>query len=366
MAENINLTLENLREAIESLTADLGQCCTSKGQDIESPPSDGEISVGEDEQFPDQTSYFEAKCSAANAIYDTIKAKVDWLRNNNVDLLAGVLGGVTTAITLALLLAGPVGWAVQLASVTVIALSTYLISHAIDFEDLQNALADVHDELVLSLFNASNATTAEVSFLAALAASSVPTTVIERDLIQIMLADDLLNLLFSPRQDVGVYQSPSPVDCGGGLLQVWSFVASGEGWSFRDDSTGTFSASAVWVSARESWEINLVGLGAPLGTAAWGTVLITGLSIAIPAGGSIQVDFGASEGSAIMSVLLKAIFSDVTEQEESIPSTSSAGTIVMTVPAAKTLSEIEFSFGKWSSSAFDLTRDAEEVRVIGT
>ncbi len=365
MAENINLTIEELNTAIVGLTADLGQCCVSKGQDIESPKSDGEISVGEDEQFPDQESYFDAKCNVSNAIYDTIKGKVDWLRNNNVDLLAGALGGVTTAIALGLLLSGPVGWAIQLASVTLIAISTFVISKALDFEDLQNALIDVHDEIVVALYNASNTATAKTSFIAELAASSVPTTDLEKDLIGLMLSNDLLNQLFGPRDDVAAYQSPSPVDCGAALLQVWSFVASGEGWSFRDDSTGAYTAAGVWNSGAEAWRMTITGPGTGPGPHARGTILITGLSIVVPAGGSVQFDHGATGDGVIGSRRIKAIFSDVTEQQFTATSTKTAGTAVMTIAAAKTIAELEISLGRNWSNPFNTTRDVEEVRVIG-
>lgn len=360
-----DMSVNQLLECICETLGTMSEQGTSEGQEIESTPSDGEISVGPDEQFPDQESYFDAKCNAANAIFDTVLAKVVWLEDNNVDIIAGVLGGVTTAVILGLLLAGPVGWAISLATSTVLGIATYLIKQAIQFDDLVDALNDVHDELVLSLFNASGTTTAKSSFLTELEASSVSTTSVDRGLISIMLATDLLNLLFSPREDVAVYQSPSPVDCGAALLQVWSFVASGEGWSFRDDSTGAYSASGAWNSGNEAWTITIVGPGTPPGPIALGTILITGLSIAIPAGGSIQFDHGATGDSVIASRKIKAIFSDVTEQEFNATATYTAGTVVMTVPTAKTIAEIEISIGRNWTVAFNTTRDVQEVRVIG-
>ncbi len=366
MAENINLTLENLRAAIEDFTEKSGQCCTSKGQDIESPPSDGEVSVGEDEQFPDQTSYFVAKCNASNAIYDTILAKVTWLKDNNVDLLAGVLGGVTTAVTLALLFAGPVGWAVQLASVTLIGLSTYLISHAINFEDLENAVVDVHSELVLSLFNSFDTTTARNSFLTELAASSVPTTVVERNLIQIILSNDLLNLLFSPRQDVGVYQSPSPIDCGTAILASWTFPTDEEGWTFRDDSAGASSASGAYNGTDLALEITMNNAGGGSKPISKGTWLKTGLSIAVPVSSSVQFDYSAPSDSINQSKHIKIIYSDMTESNKTVTGGTTAGTLVITLPAAKTINEIECSISRTTSLTNSHTSDILEVRVYGT
>ena len=360
-----DMAVEELLACICETLGAMSEQGVSEGQDIESPPSDGEISVGEGQQFPDQASYFDAKCSASNAIFDTILQKVVWLKSNNIDLLAGLLGGVTTAVAMGLLLSGPVGWAIGLASTVVVSMSTYLVKWSMNFSDLEDALNDVHDELVLSLFNAANADTARASFVTELAASSVSTTAVERGLIGIMLANDLLNLLFDPRADVVGYVSPNPVDCGVAILQVWSFPASGEGWSFRDDSDSPYSASGAWNSGAEAWTITIVGPGTGTGPRAEGTILITGLSIAIPAGGSVQFDHGATGDGVIASRKVKAIFSDVTEQELQASSTRTAGTVVMTVPAAKTLAEIEISIGRNWSFAFNTTRDVQEVRVIG-
>ncbi len=336
------------------------------GQDIEVAPSDGQVDVGPDEQFPDQESYFDAKCNASNAIYDTVLATVQWLEVNNIDLLGGLLGGMTTALAMALLISGPVGWAVTLAGVTVTGITTFLISEAIDFSDLEDALVDVHEELVLSLFNASNTLVAEDNFIAAIAASSEPTTGIERDLVRLLLSSDLLNLLFDPRQDVGVYESPSPIDCGAGLLQVWSFVASGEGWTFRDDSDGTYSASGLWLSGgEEAWEVSIVGLGTPPGPKAKGTIYIDGLAIAVPAGSSVQLDFGAGSGGLKHDKHIRVVFSDVTELEVSVLG-QPAGTLVLTIPTAKTIAEIECFTQRNEGIPFNTSIDFNEVRVVGT
>lgn len=366
MAENINLTIAELNEAISELTADLGQCCTSKGQSIESPPSDGNVPVGPDEQFPDQAAYFLAKCSAANAIYDTVKGKVDWLRNNNVDLLAGVLGGVTTAVALGLLLSGPVGWAIELAAVTVIGLSTYLISHAIDFEDLQNALADVHDELVTALYNSSDTNTARTSFLTELDASTVPTTAIEAGLIQVMLSSDLLNLLFEPRADVATYESPSPIDCGTAILALWTFPTDEEGWTFRDDSAGASSASGAYNSGDQALEITMVNAGGGSKPISKGTWLKTGLSQAVPSGSSLQFDYSKPSDDINQSKHAKIIYSDMTESNHTVTGGTTAGTLVMTLPVAKTITDIECSISRTTSLTNSHTSDILEVRVIGT
>ncbi len=366
MAENINLTLENLRAAIEDFTEQSGQCCTSKGQDIESPPSDGEVPVGPDEQFPDQASYFVAKCNAANAIYDTVLATVQWLETNNIDLIAGALGGMTTSLALGLLISGPVGWAVTIAAVTVTSIVTYLISQAINFEDLEDALVDVHAELVLSLFNASNTLTGRDAFITELAASSEPTTATERDLVRLMLSSDLMNLLFSPRQDVGVYQSPSPIDCGTAILASWTFPTDEEGWTFRDDSAGASSASGVYNGTDLALEITMNNAGGGSKPISKGTWLKTSLSIAVPASSSVQFDYSAPSDSINQSKHIKIIYSDMTESNKTVTGGITAGTLVITLPAAKTITDIECSISRTTSSTNSHTSDILEVRVIGT
>jgi len=361
-----SMAVEALLECICAATNALVELGVLAGSKVETAPSDGEISVGPDEQFPDQESYYIAKCNASNAIYDTVLATVQWLEVNNIDLLGGLLGGMTTALGLGLLISGPVGWAVTLAAVTITGITTYLISQAVDFADLEAALVDVHEELVLSLFNASNTLVAKSSFMAAIAASSEPTTGVERDLVGLMLSSDMLNLLFDPRQDVGDYQSPSPVNCGSGLLQVWSFVASGEGWAFRDDSDGTYSASGEWLSGgEEAWEITLVGVGGPNPTKAKGVIYINSLSIAAVAGGSVQMDFGPLSSGPSSSKHIKVVYSDLSEYEASVPG-QGAGTVVLSLTDPGTIETIEVWVQRAWSTSFTMTMEIQEVRVMGT
>lgn len=360
-----SMAIDDLLECICRGLSALGDQGESEGQDIESVSSDGAFSVGPGEQFPDQETYFDAKCRVSNAIYDTVLGAVVWLKDNNVDLLAGLFGGVTSGLIVGLLSAGPVGWAVVFAASVLAGLSGYLIRYSLSFSDLEDALVDVHDECVLALYNASDTQTAEGEFLTAVENSAISTTPLERGVVAIILTSDVLNQLFEPRSDVASYESASPVDCGSALLQLWSFVASGEGWSFRDDSTGGYSASGVWNSAAEAWRITIIGPGSGTGPSAFGTVLITGLSIAVPAGGSIQFDHSAPGDSIMTGRRIKAVFSDVSEQEYTAPPSSAAGTAVMTFAADKTLAEIEISTVRNWTIPFNTTRDVEEVRVFG-
>lgn len=361
-----SMAVEQLLDCICAATNALVELGVLAGQKVEVQPSDGEVPIGPDEQFPDQASYFVAKCNASNAIYDTVLATVQWLDVNNADLLVGLLGGMTTALAMGLLISGPVGWAVTLAAVTVTGITTYLISENINFGDLEDALVDVHAELVLALFNSSNTITARDAFVAEIAASSEPTTATERDLVRLMLSSDLLNLLFSPREDVGVYQSPSPVDCGTAILALWTFPTDEEGWTFRDDSAGASSASGVYEATDLALEITMVNAGGASKPISKGTWLKTGLSIAVPVSSSVQFDYSAPSDSINQSKHIKIIYSDMTESNKTVTGGTTAGTLVITLPAAKTIEEIECSISRTTSGVNTHTSNIEEVRVIGT
>lgn len=360
-----DMAVEDLLECICSALGVLGGQGESEGQEIESPQSDGEIAVGEGKQFPDQETYFDAKCRVANGVFDTMLGAVSWLKDNNVDLLAGIFGGVTSGLIVGLLAAGPLGWGVVSVGSILAGLAVYILRYTLSFQDLEDALIDVHEECVLALYNASNTSTAESEFLSAIENSAVSTTILERGMVALMLTSDVLNQLFNPRDDVANYESGSPIDCGSALLQVWSFVSSGQGWSFRDDSTGTYSASGVWESSAEAWRVTIVGPGTGTGPFAEGTVLITGLSLAVPAGGSAQFDHSATADGVISWRKIKVIYSDASEQVEQPAASKTAGTVVMTFPVAKTISEIEISFGRNWQFAFNTTRDLQEVRIFG-
>lgn len=239
-----------LQCACEGMTV-LAEKSSEIEQEIDPPPSNGDISVGPGEQFPDEAAYFSAKCSVANGIYDTVLETVQWLDDNNVDLLAGTFGGVTTGLVTALLGAGPVGWAIVLISSATAALASFLIRYAVNFFDLKEALVDVHSECVLALYNASDTSAARTEFIAAAEGATQPITPIESDLLGLLLSGKMLNQLFGPRPDVGSYESPNPINCPTSWLHTFDFTVSNGGWT--NDAThsrpfGTYSPGVGWVS----------------------------------------------------------------------------------------------------------------------
>jgi len=363
MADNINQTLEDLRDAIEGFTEKSGQCCQPKGSKTGSEPSTQQPEYGGlDDQYPDIETFFDARCNACNGIYDTILGTVDWLADNNVEWKAGLFGGLTTGLVFALLGSGPGGWAIAASGAIITGLAVWLIRETFNFTDLSTAMDDVHDELVAGLYNTSDVPTAKANFLSILGGATPTPSSAELYLVEIMLGGDLLNNILEPRSDLATYQSPDPIDCGAATLQVWPFVATGEGWAFRDDSTGSYSAAGVHVPAREAWEINLVGLGTPIGPYARGTIWIDGLSIAVGVGNSVQLDYDAPSDGVSTAKNIKVIFSDASEVTTYVSGTG-AGTLILSMTATKTIAEIECSAGRNWANAFDITIDLLEVRV---
>ena len=360
-----DMSVEELLECICATNTALVEQGTLAGSAVAEVASDGDVTVGPGEQFPDQKSYFDAKCNTANAIFDTILGMVDWLDDNDVDLLAGLFGGVTSGLLVAIAITGPMGWAWAVVGGLVTGIAGYLVRLTVNFSDLSAALGDTQDECVLALYNASDTSTAAAGFLAAAEAGSPAITSVESGLLGMFLVSDLLNNLFAPREDISQYVSPSPVDCGAAVLQVWSFEASGEAWAFRDDSDGTYSASGLWLSGgEEAWETTLVGLGTGPGPKAKGTIYIDGLSLAAQIGGSVQVDFGALSGGPSSSKHVKVIYGDLSEYEASVPGTG-AGTVVLSLTVAGTIETIETWVQRNWENAFTFSMEFEEVRVFG-
>lgn len=109
--------------------------------------------------------------------------------------------------------------------------------------------------------------------------------------------------------------------------------------------------------------MTLTGPGTGTGPEAAGTIFLTGLSIAVGVGNSVEFDHSATSDGIIAARRIKAIFSDMTEQSFAATPTSTAGTAIMSISASKTISEIEISQARNYSFPFNMTRDVLEVRV---
>lgn len=357
MALNINDTLEELIAAIELAV----ECCEAGGsrggQDVDDPElGSSDVEIGEGGQFQTQEQYNAAKCLAANAIFDQVKGQVDWLQLNGADLLAGGFGGITAGI-LVHFLAGPLGWAALAVEVVVGTLVGYLIAYNVNFSDLQQNMDNVKDDAIQALYNAGSASAAETAFIAVLAAGSPGITSVETGLVGIMLTNKMLNELFNPSPETLNYNPPDPATCTS-ALQTWTFAASGQGWTFEDQSTPPASASGVWDSATEAWKLTMD----PDGDTSWGAIYLDSLSIAVDVGNSVQADYSAPSDGNNSSVNLRVTYSDASEDLKIVGNTKTAGTITLDITASKTIAEIEARFGRqpWPSS-YD--QSVLEVRV---
>lgn len=361
-----SMGVEELLECICEGTSALVEQGAIAGQAVEAVASDGLVGVGPDEQFPDQESYFNSKCSVANAIFDTILGLVDWLDDNDVDLIAGLFGGVTSGLLVGVAISGPMGWAWALVSSLIAGLAGYIVRLSINFSDLSAALADTHDECVLGLFNASDANAAKANFIAAADDGTPAITSVERGLLGLFLVSDMVNNLFSPRDDIVSYSSPDPVDCGTAILASWTFPVDAEGWTFRDDSAGASSASGVYDGPDQSLKVTKVNAGGSGRPISKGTWLKTGLAIAVPAGAGLQMDYGPTSDGIAQGAHILVVYDDASEDERTLGVGSAAGTLVLTLPAAKTVEEIECSLSRTTSSANTHYANVQEVRVVGT
>lgn len=209
----------DLVEAINGLTAvaqTMVECCQTSSetssQDGDSTPHDGVVSVGQPgDQFPDEDAFSDAKCNAANASFDTIRDFMIVLGEQIDTIKLGF--GITSGLIALAAIAGPASWAIFGISAVVISMAYHLLTYTVDYTDMEDALDDVHSELVLALYNSTNTQTAKDDFLTELANSTPALSVPETALISMMLTSQLLNQLFEPRSDVAVYASPDPIAC---------------------------------------------------------------------------------------------------------------------------------------------------------
>ena len=360
-----DMSVEDLLECICTNLTVLSEQGANEGQDVEGPDSNGEISVGPGEQFPDQATYFNAKCSAANAIYDTVKGASDWLVDNNVDLILNLFGGITSGVTMMLIVAGPVGWAIKVVSSVVIAIAGYLISENIDFDDLSDALDDTHDEAVQALYNASDGVTARANFIEAVAAGTPAITAVEEGLLSLMLSSEALDQLFSPREDVADYTSPDPVDCGT-TLAIWTFPSDTQSWTFRDDSTANASAIGSYNASLEALKHTqeIVQGGSQRITRAVDVSPV--LSIAVTASNAVFFDFDAVSDGVVVARKITVTYVDTSEFVAVKTAHVEAGTLILDLTETGTIEKIELETSRSNgtgTTGYNFITNTLEVRV---
>lgn len=363
--------LEDVISVIQCIcnqTTVLAEKSEDTGQEVEGVLSDGDVATGPGEQFPDQETYFAAKCSVANAIFDTLRGMILWLEDNDVDLLAGAFGGITSGLLVGLALAGPVGWAWALAGSVFVGMAGYLIRYAISFTDVKDALDDTQEACVLALYNATDSLVAENNFIAALEAGSPVITSIESAFVGLMLSSEVVNQLFDPRADVAGYVSPSPIDCGAAVIQIWDFDSDVESWTFRDDSTANASATGSYNAFEEALQADQVVVAGGPGRITQAVNVSPTVALVVTPGASVQWDYSAPSDSIVVFRILTAFYTDATSEDVSRGGHTSAGTLVLTLTQSKTIETIECLTGRSngsSSTGWTFETLTFEVRVIG-
>ncbi len=266
MAVDINTTLENIKTAQDTLSTEIADLALSVGQlsqalndtieacckaqretgtsDTDSPPSDGSVSIGgPGDQFGSQQEYLDAKCLAANAIFDTYRAIADKLHTEDVQGIMGLGAGATGALFALIMLAGPVSWAIVSVAGALLSLAISLVAVALDFENIRDALDNKKTLLINGLYQASNTASAKTGFMATLATATPTLTAPELTFTGYLLTHKSLNQLFGPNEDVLSYVPPSPTVCTGAL---WT-VPHGNPTTPLDQTSIT--VNSVWVPA---------------------------------------------------------------------------------------------------------------------
>jgi hypothetical protein len=317
-------------------------------QETDPPIYEGTPPVGPGTPYPDQKAYLTAKCNAANAIYDTVSGLVDWLDDNDVELITGSLGGITSGLAIGFAVAGPLGWVWGLVSFTVVTFAGLLITSVINFADLSAALGETHQGCVQGLFNAGSVGAAETNFINAVKGATTPITSTEETLLQLMLTNELLNQLFTIRSDIAAYTSAGPIDCSGGLLISWDFDSDYEGWTFTDVSDPSCSATRSYEATNEGVKNDIVVASLPNVTGAGENKSPT-INLAVTPGAAIQADFlGPSDAPLNEGIIIKAIYTDATEEEQHSVINAPA-TVTFTLTQSKTLDYIAVWVGRSTS-----------------
>jgi hypothetical protein len=364
-----SVCLDDILVAVQCLcrqTTIVAESTEEEAGDIDTPPFRGAVSVGPGEQFPDTGTYYDAKCNAANAIYDTVLGSIDWLRVNDVDMLAGLFGGVTTGLIIGLTLAGPVGWAVEVAGSVIGLLAGFLIRYSLDFVDVKSALVEMHEECVAALYAANSASGAESAFLAAVDDATQPITAVERQLLGFIMSNEMLNQLFDIREDVANYQSPDPIDCGAVLI-VWTFPTDVESWTFVDDSDGGgYSASVQYDSDVQALDVTLILTTADYHVAA-GRNISPAVSQAVGAGNAIQVDYAPHGDDTGSGIEIIATYADTSKYSADQISGYGSGTFSLPLTVTGTLTKVEVISKQGQgifAQAFTTSEYILEVRVV--
>lgn len=225
-------------------------CSTGAGgSSIEQPQGDENGTPPPGYEPPDENTT-DRKCKVSNFIFDSVKATIDKLAIMDVDVYANVGYVITLGIVGGILgsevpVAGTVVGAV---AGVVVAIASLLVTGGavLDLGDIQDLLSAHQEDLVNTLFNSTDATSARDEFIAALAGWGA--SYAEQQLVGLLLPNDLTNLLFFtiPEYEPTFDGYEGAVNCEAQLVEAWHFDISQEGWAFVNLSVLPSTSVGQW------------------------------------------------------------------------------------------------------------------------
>lgn len=139
------------------------------------------------------------KCKAANMIYDDLKAIIDQLAIQDVNILVSI-GVVPSSDLLGQIITTTGGWVgAALTSVAgrVLQAAQWILTNlGLDLSNIATVMNARHSDLICALFNAETAGDAQADFLSVLVESPSGITTIESAFLQLLIPNDVTNVLF--------------------------------------------------------------------------------------------------------------------------------------------------------------------------
>lgn len=225
MANNINLTLEDITTAVASLTTEIGDAATTLRQGMaelseamrafrscECPM--GEVPEPEPttEGDPPPTGFTEydggitdRKCKLSNMVFDDLLSVTNQLKELGIEnALALGVGAATSIVSviIGLLASGPLGWGLAVLG-AVIGVVMFFITSSIDLDALIGIMETQQADLVNAIYNAPDNATALADMKAALTAGGANAVHLAY-IDALSLLNGLTAVFFLPDGDVGI------------------------------------------------------------------------------------------------------------------------------------------------------------------
>lgn len=244
---DVDMLCDNLTETLQSLNTTLmqigagGGCGSCQGAGgsgvVEADPAPFEDDGG---NFPagyaDRSEYLTNKCDLAEYVLDRIAD--DLTRVRTLDLVGLTLASVIGGLGVALLTPIPFDDIIGLGAALVTVIATLGAASAV----LQEAIDYINALDRCILFLADDVEEARDDIIADIDAATFPVGGdLTRDIIKKFISYDSLNILFDDKPDLINLPAGDCSGCGEECIITWDFVASDEGWTWTDESTGSSS-----------------------------------------------------------------------------------------------------------------------------